>query len=186
MPGTKQELIDLIQAQIRQEKSASRFQQGGVSRHVHNGSDSPRVSEADLLPKTKILGDITMQTNGRVYNFSLPSAPKSVRFLGAATGSGPKRAMIVGEAQLGPSFEFSADTANSVTVGTQNLNIIQGSTQFIQSSGPSFSVNTSENYIASLTSDSRLEVISFDSTSVQIRCLLGSGWSQFVGTFIFT
>ncbi len=183
MPLTEQRVIDLIRKEIRQANSTSRFQQGATSRHVHNGSDSPQINQADIKPKTRILGDITMQTNGRVYNFSLPSNPVSVRFLGAATGN--TRAIIVGEAQLGPSVEFAADTNNSVTPGTQPLNIIQGSTQFIQVSS-SFSVNTSENYIASITSDTRLEVISFDATSVQIKCLLGSGWSQFVGTFIFT
>ena len=180
----EQQIRAVVRQEIDSAISSKRFGLNPIPRHTHNGVDSPPVRQENIVPNVRVLGDITMQTNGTVYNLGINFNPTSLLFLGVATGTG-HHAMIVGNAQLGTTSIFKASTSTSVTTGGQTQSFIQGSTQFIYISTTA-TVNTSELYIASLASDTRLEVVGYTNTSVQVKCLLGSSWDQFVGTFIVT
>lgn len=105
-----------------------------------------------------------------------------------------KRAHIIGNAQLGPTYQFQPESASSVTTGGPKQQFIQGgSSMTIDSSvnPPTVAVFTSEDYIIYAVQPgtgavvARARVTGYDAKSVFIEAELASGWS-IVGNFVVT
>ncbi len=182
------EIKAYIDQQIHQSAVQQRFGINAIPRHVHNGTDSPNVSQKDIVPNIRVLGDINMDTNNRVYTLGITFNPTSLLFLGACTDTpvSNNRAIIIGNAQLGKTRLFQASTSSSVTTGGALQNLIQASTQF-WSIGSGTHVWTSQTYLADINGAARLTVVGYSNTGVQVKCSFISGaWANFVGTFIVT
>ncbi len=68
-----QEIQDYVKQQIQQFSSNTRFQLAGVTRHVHNGTDTPKITQSNVLPGIRANGTITFAqstTYGIGVNFN--------------------------------------------------------------------------------------------------------------------
>lgn len=134
-----------IEAQriVKEALGGYEFSNFKTPKHFHNGVDAPKIKQADVVPNLRALGNITMRQTATTYKFGLNFNPTQIQFIGLAlhrTGTGPTdpidmRAMVNGNAQLGPSYMFEDDgTGKSVTVGGAYQAIIQASAAFVADS----------------------------------------------------
>lgn len=155
-----------IQALVQQEiaaqfpklydQYATKFGVAQTPLHTHNGIDSNKVSEADLVPKMAASGSITMSTNGRRYVLELTGSPTNVQFYGNAVhrtgGSIDVRAFCVGSARLGPAYFFQPLDSSTVSPSRVIGNVIQSSAFFLGVGGlsASFLTQADEGHLVSV------------------------------------
>jgi len=126
---------DKLQKLIREEaekvfnQKMKSVQYGNFStpRHVHNGKDAPKISQADIVPSTATTGSMTFATSGRRYKVKLTFNPKNIFFNGLVTNGSGNRTMVVGSAYLGPCFYLQEDSVDQVVPGPY-FNVIQSCT----------------------------------------------------------
>jgi len=104
----------------------STYENFGTPRHVHNGKDSPKINQADVVPGIGTTGSMTFATSGRQYKVKLTFNPTQIFFNGVVT-NGTNRFMIVGSAYLGKSFYLQSDSVDQVVPGPY-FNVIQSCT----------------------------------------------------------
>ena len=175
-----------------------------VPRHTHDGVNSPKINQINLIPSTEINGTINM-TQGTIsgsypnqvinwanYFIPIPSTLNSVSFYGGAlntTASPAMHAMIVGQAKLVSGYQYQPGTSNSVVAGTIKEAIIQGSAAFIMTNGQGGTgagafaiIRNSQSYIAFASDASNniyavARVASYDSSQLIVQTAFASNWS---------
>ena len=119
-----------IKEEIQNYMDRKQFDISSIPFHTHNGLDTSRINENDLLPADNFTASIVMGTAGsevftisKVPNFSL------LTFYGVATngafGGGPynEKASIVGEARVGKLYDINTATGSDLySDGVLNAN----------------------------------------------------------------
>lgn len=177
-----------------------------IPRHIHDGIDSPKINEANIIPNISLSGSITM-TQGTItgtapnqiitwanYYIPIASTVKEVKFYGGAvnkTVSPAIHAMIIGEARISIGYQYQPGTPNSVLTGNIKQNITQGSAAMIMTNGVggtgagAFSIlRSSQSYIAYAADGSNPQniyavarVFSYSNTQIIVQTAFASGWS---------
>lgn len=161
-----------------------------VVRHDHDGSNSPQVSQANIIPLTTVNGTIDMASTGTYYlnMSSIGGSPSSVTFFGGAKHPGitKQHAMIVGNAQLGVNQQFQPQTTKSVQMtGSKVTTIIQGSAfMYINNADLTKNiVGNSQGHIVYLFDDTGTDlivanIVSYSNSQIKINVItLASGWT---------
>jgi len=174
---TRLQLYEQIQAMVKKdaadvarqvyEEEAAKYGVAKVPLHRHNGYDSPKISAWDIIPSQGSSGSITMATNGTRYRIGLnlksgvSFAPTQIRFNGIAihqtAGTTDIRALVCGDAFIGPSFYQQPGTATSTKVGGPPQVCVQSSSYILvnnSGSGPATQALASEGHIVSVTFNS--------------------------------
>lgn len=189
--------IEAIARQAAEEVYKERGTQYGVPTvpyHIHNGIDSPEITQTNILPGYRALATITMATDGATYTLGGNAGGTQLLFYGTAvhnSGGVDMRAICTGNCQLGQSYKFVAQSGTSVTTGDHALSLIQGSSAlFIDSSGasPVFRVWASEENLVFVKDASSAEVAvatvqDFGDGFIRVKATLATDWS-IVGTFV--
>lgn len=189
---------------------ADKYGVASVPLHTHNGLDSPKIKEWDLQHSQAASGNITMATNNQRYTIGLnikPGTsfrPSQIRFNGIAihqtAGTTDIRALVVGDAFIGPSYYLQPLAASSVTVGGPPQVCIQSSSYILvndSGAGPLTQALASEGHIVSVTFNSvivaRATIPDLGDFGANNDPLLGgnllvdvtltSGW-QIIGNFV--
>lgn len=160
----------------------------GLPFHTHNGTDSPKIPESSTTASFTANCALTMATDGQTYTIGLNFQGKRLDFDGIAlhktAGTIDKRAIVIGMARLGNSYELQADSNSAVVVGGEIKKFRQGSSALCtdEAATPVFAASRSQNFIAFVQQPgtgatvAQAEVVSFSSSSVKIKVTLASGW----------
>ena len=121
---------------VHEELLAQAYNSGSpiVPIHNHDGNNSPKVNEKNLLAGIRFNGTIDMKQNA-IYTLPITGIPKNIDFYGGALGGG-NHAMIVGNAKLGgTNLQWQPGTSTSVTTNGINEGIMQGCGTLVVGSG---------------------------------------------------
>lgn len=178
-----QNLQQTIRGEIESYMTQKQFNLSKIQSHVHNGTDTSRISEKDLIIGDKIRTFLILDTSetltiARVANIS------SMTFMGFiannANGSpASNRAVINGQAEFGPCFGFGG--TGSYVSYDNHIPI-----PFIQSSNSMFTgsagtrVASSNLYFCYAVDTSgeicKVEILSADKTTITMKATLGSNY----------
>lgn len=173
-----------------------------VPRHKHDGNDSPKINQSDIVPGTVYGGSIPM-TQGTIgtgnaitwanYTIPIPVSAKEVKFYGGAlntTASPAIHAYITGSAILGIGYQFQPVTSSSVRAGNIQQNIFQGSSGLVMTNGAGGTgagstsiICNSSNYIALAFNASTgaifavARVYSYTNTQMIVQTAFAANWS---------
>ncbi len=193
-----------VQRELQRSNNASRFGVNNIPFHTHDGVNSPKVKEDNIIPSVSVVGSIRMATEGAIYTLGLNSnfTPQNIQVYGAIRGTfdgSSVRAITVGSAQLTPTFYFQPGTGLSVVTGnkeypfptTQPDGTIRPvpaqSSAYLLSSRGSLSDTyalTSENHLVSVSGFptendiyARATVIGYTKEAIQVYIpYLSTGW----------
>lgn len=118
---TENKIRQIIRQEIRNNETQGSFRLRDIPKHIHDGIDSLKIHEKDLIQSVSVSGRITFsQETDYTINLNANFTPSSVIMYGIAydtSGTGV-RCMIHGSANLGSSFYLQPDTATSVKTGS--------------------------------------------------------------------
>lgn len=157
-----------------------------IQRHLHDDVDSPKISQSNITPGTRLNGTITMSQN-TVYTLPTIGVPTSVKFYGGALNvSSGIHAIVIGDAEIGgTNRQFQPGTSTSVTLNNVNEGIMQGSAGLItfNSTGHSVICNSQDHIIlvedvSGPTIYAIADIISYGQSGLKIQVSgLAMGWS---------
>lgn len=145
----EQQIKQLIQQEIHKNQQAQRFNLNSIPRHTHNGVDSPPVNQGDIKPGLRAEGSITFARQ-TVYKIGVNFNPTALWVHGNVTGPLGEKFMIVGNAQIGPSFYLQPSNSNSVVTGGPQQKLIQSNTYFGLDSGGGVHTLVDEGHIVNV------------------------------------
>lgn len=164
--------------------------------HLHNGTDSPQLSQANINPYFRVNCNFTMSTDGQNYTLNLNFVANRIDFTGTAVhrtaGTIDKRAIITGIGFIGGNnYTLNGLTSSSIgiTSGTRPLTIIQGCNSLTTDAAatPAFAVFSSQaSLIRAVQPGTGADVVnsviqSWSNTSIVLHTTLVSGW-EITGT----
>jgi hypothetical protein len=176
-----QEIQDYVKQQIQTAAADTRFQLAGVTRHVHNGTDSPKITQSNVLPGFSSEGSIEFaQTT--TYKIGITFNPTTVQVHGNVIGASGEKFLIVGNAKLGPSSYMQPGTTTSVIAGPHVEKIIQSTSYFGADSAGTLHTLVDEGHIVDVfyaaTVHARATIVNYDSNAVYVQVdTLASGWT---------
>lgn len=158
-----------------------------IDRHIHDGNDSPKINQKDVIPLITGNGTITM-SQSTTYLLKLGNVgitPRSISFIGGAlntTASPALHAMIVGSASLGVNQQFQPESSTSVILGPVVTSIIQGSAAIIVSNAGTSIIKNSQGHIvfaadASNNNYATASIISYTKSTITVQVTLAANWS---------
>lgn len=161
------------------------FSSAGAGFHTHNGFDSPKIPQTNIIPSLRASGSIAMSTTDTRYTLGLPFNPSMVQFYGnvvhyAIPGDPTSidiRAFVYGTACLGPSYYFQPQSGTSVAVGGPIQNVIQSCSSLLTSESAltNFTAIVSEGHLIRVQNALGTIVASATVPSLSYR----EGWSSF-------
>ncbi len=115
---TENRIRQIMREEIRRNEDRSPYRMKDIPKHTHDGLDSLKVHEKDLIQSVSVSGNITFSASDE-YTIYLNSnfTPSSILAYGNITGAATERYMSVGSASLVPSFYLQPDTTRSVVTG---------------------------------------------------------------------
>lgn len=195
----EQQLRDLVKEEIVKYTYESQYNTSPVSAHTHNGTDSQRIYEKDLIKTNKYsLGFIStdaLTPGGETFTLSFSPGVSHMTFNGfaannASGAAATLRGTLSGVVHFGNSFGPSAAvTASGVAFTTMSLSTSLGVT-FVQASSAMYIDSTTlANSRVSASSDSfayvvdnsaavmaKATVTTYTNSSVTIQTTLASNW----------
>ena len=194
----------IVQEEIRRSDSAGRFGFKNIPHHTHNGVDSLRIQENNLIQSVSVSGNITFAASDE-YTIYLNSSftPSSIVAYGNVIGATAERYMTIGTASLVPSFYLQPDTTRSVVTGDIQYpfvdpNLSPATAVPLQSScyigaesastGNDMHTLSSEGHIVNVfyggTIHARATVTSFTRDYIKFQTTIESGWDMNVNYVI--
>ncbi len=199
MPNlSEKEIRRIIRDEIRRSDSASRFTVRDIPNHTHNGVDSLRIQENNLIQSVSVSGNITFSASDE-YTIYLNSSftPSSIIAYGNIIGSTAERDMSIGTANLVPSFYLQPDTDRTVVTGNVQYpfldpNLSPKTTVPLQSScyigaedaatGSNMHTLSSEGHIVNVFYNggiqARATVTTFTREYIKFQTTIASGWEM--------
>jgi len=120
----EQKIRQIVQQELQRSNNASRFSVNSIPQHTHDGINSPKIKEENLIRSVNTAGSITFGTQGATYTIKLTSnfTPSSILAYGivvdnAVAASITIRCHSVGSAQLNNGFYLQSETNRSVVMG---------------------------------------------------------------------
>lgn len=197
----EQQIKALIQQEIQRAQAQGTFQLKNIPFHTHSNTagDAPNIPAGNIKPGYRAGGRITMATEGRIYRIGLNFNATQIQFYGIglypAAGPFEVRSHIIGNAQLGPSYELLDDgTTAGVTAGGPQKSIIQGCASFSvnETTPASSTANVSQNDIIDVlypntsTHAAQARVINYGPGFAEIQLIsLSTDW-EIDGYFVVT
>lgn len=119
----------MIQSEVKrvlaEESKKTRYDNFKTPRHEHNGKDSPRIHQWDVIPGNSAVGSIDLENNQR-YTLGLTFNPTQMIFTGVAVGPSGERVQVFSVARFGTGYYFQPESTSSVTQGGTEVNVVQG------------------------------------------------------------
>lgn len=186
----------MVQDEIARAAKSNQFGLQKIPYHVHNGVDSPKISENSLVQSVSVSGNISFASSDE-YTIYLNSSftPSSVMAYGNVTGSGAELYMTFGTANLVPSFYLQPDTTRTVVTGNVQYpfvdpNLSPVTTVPMQSSiyigaeststGSGMHSLSSEGHIVNVfyggDIKARATITEFTKSYIKIQTTIDSGW----------
>jgi len=78
------QIRQIVREEIRRAGSAGRFSQNPTQRHIHNDIDSPKISQQNIIPQVRAMGNIEMATDGQTYTLGITFNAIAVQLMGEA------------------------------------------------------------------------------------------------------
>lgn len=176
------QIRQIVREELNKQGLKSRFNIVPTNRHVHNGNDSAKVSQGNIIPNTRLEGSITF-AQVTVYKIGIIFNPTAVWVHGNVTGSNGEKFIVTGNAQLGPSYYLQPSNTVSVVTGGPLQNIVQSTTYYGVDSGSAAHTLVDEGHIVDIfyggNIHARATIIDFDSSAIYIQVdNLDSGWEM--------
>lgn len=180
---------DIANKAIKAEQKRAKYGLSNLGLHTHNGTDSPRINESDLVRNIKIYAQIAADSSPpNPATLTIPNVPNlnSIKFYGYAVKT-DERATINGEAQFGRNYLYNGTTFVSLSSGSP---ILQSSNYFYSNEGSgTFQVGLATIYLAYVNDGSSdvatVEVVSYSNGIVSLTSTMAAGWSL-IGNLILT
>lgn len=192
---TEQDIKRIVQQEIKAQNAASRFGFTQIPRHLHNGVDSPNISQASVIPTTRTIGSVTMATNDTDYFLGITFKPTRVDFFGGALYSaGGYHSQIIGTCFIGAGNHFQPGTTHSVITGGVTETNVQGCssmTSLASGGSTNLVIGASEFHIvdcfypSSSTIKARATITGVTADSIIVHTTLAANWS-IVGTWFIS
>lgn len=114
----EKQIRQIVQQELQRSNNASRFTVNSIPQHTHDGINSPQIKQENIIPSVSVSGRITFaQETDYTLNLNASFTPSHISLYGLAY-NGTERCMVVGSANLGPSFYFQpGQTTTSVITG---------------------------------------------------------------------
>ena len=197
----------IVQEELRKANTGSRFRVNSIPQHVHNGTDSPQIKAENIIPSVSVSGRITFaQETDYVINLNSSFTPSSISIYGIAydaSGGTGKRCLIIGSANLGPSFYLQpGETTTSVVTGNIQYPFVDPNTSggvtvplqsssyiWVQNGSTTFHGQPGEGHIIDVqwsgTIYARATITSFSKSSVIFNVsTLDTGWEIYTNIVI--
>lgn len=191
----EEQIRKLVRDEIQKKSLGGRFGIEPISRHVHNGQDSPNIAARDVTLSSRALGNITMAQASTYYNLQLTTNfdPAMVLFYGGAIHNSNIRSTVQGSALLNGALYFQPSTTTSVITGGLGGLIVQSSTSFtIDSTGatPVCHFVPSEEHIINVATPTATDIVAratvtdYSTNGITVYVsTLAAGWS-IIGSWV--
>lgn len=203
----------LIEQEFKKREAKQRFGRQNVPYHTHDGSESPRINDVNIVPSASIVGTVTI-TEATTYTLFLNSSflPSIMWANAAITGTlsgNAVRATSNGSAQLSPTFYLTDnEPTGDKAVFTQDLQFPTADTNLqkikpaqqsnflwtTRSNTSGFYAGTSRDHIVSVYNGLdptdvddyvRITVTDFGKDSITLEVpILVSGWTVYLNVYI--
>lgn len=183
----KNEIQKMIQDEINAYMKAKQFTVSKIPNHLHNGTDSQKISEADLIPAPTYATFLTENVSETFTITNLPATLTSVTFSGIAydSSSSPasKKALVFGNVIFQNCFTISGSGTSFPVNNLNGISLIQtGSSIYMDTSDLTKTrVGTSSAYFVYVINDSgtvvaSLIISSFSRGILSITSALSANW----------
>lgn len=183
----KQEIQNLIQDGIKDYMTKAQYSVTKIPSHVHNGTDSNRISQSDVVPGIKYNFGFTEDTSETITIKNIQN-PTRISFFGfsannADASPATKRAILNGEVNFGKVHTFSV--ANTVLTPTANAPVPFGQSangMYVDSTSLANNrVSTSRAHFAYVTDSSgtvvsSLSLDSYINNTLTITAVVDTNW----------
>ena len=186
---TSEEVRKIVKEELEKNEKSGKPK---IPTHRHDGVDNLKVNQKDIEPNLRANGSITF-SRSTIYTINISSNATSISFNGTAFNasdsfSATVVAFVVGNCQLGKSYQFQPGTSSSVIPGPiQNLIQCSSSVSVNKAVLTSSRADVSQGHLVYVTLAGSIvamaTVTSFSNTSIQITTSLASGWN-IVGNYI--
>lgn len=149
-PADQQQVQGMIQQALAKSNQQARFNLNVNPRITHNGLDSPQISQSRIASKLRAEGTVTF-SEATTYKLGTTFNPTAVWVHGNVTGPSGEKFLVVGNAQLGPSFYFQPQSATSVSLGGPQQNVVQSASYFGFDSAKTFHTLVGEEHIVDIS-----------------------------------
>ncbi len=196
------QIRQIVQDELRRSQSTGRFGLNSIPYHTHDGVNSQKVKQADIIPSVSVSGNISFAASD-TYTIYLNSSftPSHITAYGNITGSGAELFFSIGSANLTPSFYLQPDTTRTVKTGTieypfidPNLSVIVPlqSSCYIGAESTSTGNNmhslSSEGHIVNVfyggDIKARATVTEFSKNFIKFKTSIDSGWEMNINYII--
>jgi hypothetical protein len=194
---TPDQIQQAIQNGIDSYMNQKQFNASKIPSHVHNGTDTVKISAVDIIQNVKYSTFIEEDISETFVITNVFSNMSKISFAGFAANnadgtSATKRAIINGETHFGRCFKFGG-SGSSIKVIPQTFNLIQSS-NFMYVDSTSLTNNrvgaTNDNFLAYALDNTgsvvaSLFVQSYTNSSISMTVDLATNW-KLQGSLIFT
>lgn len=129
---------EIIRGELAASSNLSRFRVNTIPQHVHNGTDSPKINQSNVIPGIRTVGRIFFARTAQ-YVINTPFNPTSVRFNGVAYDSAAYTftlAEVVTNATQGAIYTNNGEYFTvTTTIGSGDTTLIASGTGDPDSSG---------------------------------------------------
>lgn len=113
-----QQIRKIVREEIQRANNSSRFRVQSIPEHTHNGIDSPKIAESNLIRTPILLGSIEFSSDTTYsLKYNAEYTPSMVTMYSNVIGPSGERFVCIGSAYLTPSFYFQPSTSSSVEIG---------------------------------------------------------------------
>lgn len=173
---------------MKRNEASSRFNYRSIPFHTHNGTDSEKVQENNIIPSANVSGSITFAQE-TLYTLRLNSSftPSFIIAYGNVVGNSSERFLTTGTASLSKGYYFQPETTTSVQTGDVEYPLngepLQSAVYIGVDSGGTHRTLLTETNIVSIEYGSvihaRATIVGFSKEAVLIDIpFLTSGWEM--------
>lgn len=193
----EEQIKQIVRQELSQSKQGNQFNVSQTSFHTHNGIDSQKIKQSNIIPSTTSVAHLLTQTS-ETFTIDTLQNITQLRLDGIASNGLGQKASINGSAQLGNCFLYSPTTVSVSELTTQG-----GSFEpFLQTFNEIYIDTTdltntrilaSEGYIAAVADQNytntalppniaTLEIIKWTGSSITFKSTLATNW--FINFFL--
>lgn len=112
---SEQDVQRIVQTELQKYNNGARFNVNATPFHTHNGIDSPKVNEQNIVINTRGLGSITMAQNATDYYLGITFNPTLVTFFGSAVRTTFTFVVSAANASVGATYTNNGYTFTVLT-----------------------------------------------------------------------
>lgn len=189
----EQQIRDIAQKVFDENLKKGQFNVFKVPKHVHNGIDSPLISQDNIVSGTYSCAGLTTSTS-EIFTIETFPSVNEITLHGIASNGSGKKASLSGFAAIGNCFQYGAVTGSVSLVklnGGSYSDIVQSSSSIyvdtadlaktrVNASGNTSATGT-PSYIVYVLDDTAtivasLQILRWSETSITFQSVLGASW----------